>query len=448
MNKFAKDTTITFITRVLRLILGLAGSVIIARSLGPEGKGVYALAVLLPSLIVTFTNLGIGQAGIYYIGRGEYSPREIFGNNVMLSVVLGVLSIIIGLTIVFFFRDPVFSDISRHYLLLTLLLIPLNLFFSYTNMILLGLQRIKEYNAVSIVQTVSFLGFITIALWGLRLGIEGAILAGIVANFLVDLFLFFWVKNITHGISLRLNRSYIKNSSLYGIKVQLGNILAFLYVRLDMFLIGALMSPLAVGYYSIAVGIAEKLWLIPQSASTILFPKLASEKDETRRKEFTPLVSRTSLFITTLGAFAVFLLSRWVILFLFSGFYLPAVRPLQILLVGIVAMSGSMALGNDLAARGKPILNTFCNAIAVMVNLGLNIIWIPKLGIEGAAWATSVSYGVALAGRVFLYCRISGNSWKKVLLPQRDDWALYWRTGVALGQWAKRKLLAVMRRGG
>ena len=448
MNKFAKDTTITFITRVLTLILGLAGSVIIARSLGPEGKGVYALAVLLPSLIVTFTNLGIGQAGIYYIGRGEYSPREIFGNNVMLSVVLGVFSIIIGGIIVFFFRDPVFSDISRRYLLLTLVLIPLNLFFSYTNMILLGLQRIKEYNAVSIVQTVSFLGFITIALWGLRLGIEGAILAGIVANFLVDLFLFFWVKKFTHGISLRPNRAYIKNSSLYGIKVQLGNILAFLYVRLDIFLIGALMSPLAVGYYSVAVGIAEKLWLIPQSASTILFPKLASEKDETRRKEFTPLVSRTSLFITTLGAFAVFLLSRWVILFLFSGSYLPAVRPLQILLVGIVAMSGSMALGKDLAARGKPILNAFCNAIAVIVNLGLNIVWIPKLGIEGAAWATSVSYGVALAGRIFLYCRVSGNSWKKVLLPQRGDWALYWRTGLALGQWAKQKLLAVMQRGG
>jgi len=448
MNKFAKDTTITFITRVLTLILGLAGSAIIARSLGPEGKGVYALAVLLPSLIVTFTNLGIGQAGIYYIGRGEYSPREIFGNNVMLSVVLGVLSIIIGLTVVFFFRDPVFSDISRRYLLLTLLLIPLNLFFSYTNMVLLGLQRIKEYNAISIGQTVSFLGFITIALWGLRLGIEGAILAGIVANFLVDLFLFFWVKKFTHGISLRPNRAYIKNSSLYGIKVQLGNILAFLYVRLDMFLIGALMSPLAVGYYSVAVGLAEKLWLIPQSASTILFPKLASEKDETRRKEFTPLVSRTSLFITTLGAFAVFLLSRWVMVFLFSGSYLPAVRPLQILLVGIVAMSGSMALGNDLAARGKPILNAFCNAIAVIVNLGLNIIWIPKLGIEGAAWATTVSYSVALAGRVFFYCRISGNSWKKVLLPQRGDWALYWRTGVALIQWAKQKMLVVMRRGG
>jgi len=363
----------------------------------------------------------------------------------MASLALGAFSIITGLLIVFVFHDRVFPGISRCYLLLILALIPLDLFFTYTNMLLLGLQRIKEYNAISIAKTVAFLGLIAIALWGLRTGITGAILANIMATLLADVLLLFKAKRVANGISFQLNKAYIKESFLYGIKAQLSNILSFLYLRLDIFLIGALMSPLAVGYYSVAVGIAEKLWLIPQSASTVLFPKVASEKDEKRRKEFTPLVSRTNLFVTSLGALAVYFLSRWMILFLFSKAYLPAVRPLQILLPGIVVTSGSMALGNDLAARGKPILNAYCNMIAVIVNLGLNLIWIPKFGIEGAAWATSVSYGIAFIGRILLYCRISGNRWTVVVFPQRGDWTIYRRTVLALGQWTKEKLGAIIR---
>lgn len=440
MNKFAQKTMITFVSRILNLILGLASSIIIARSLGPEGKGIYTLALLLPSLIVTFTNLGIAPATVYYIGRGKYSLHEIFGNNVILSLVIGLVSIGLGLVIVFCFRSHVFFNVPHRYLLLALVLIPLQLFFNYGNMVLLGLHRIKEYNAVSIIQTVSFLGFITIALLGVKIGITGAILAGAFANLLVDLLIFLWGRRFIGRIFWRLNKAYVKDSVLYGIKAQLSNILSFLYLRLDMFLIGAIMSPVAVGYYSVAVGIAEKLWLISQSAGTILFPKVASEKDEKLCKEFTPLVSRTAIFITALCALGVFILSQWIIVLLFSESYLPAVRALQILLLGIVTTSGSIALGNDLAGRGKPILNAYANGIAVLVNLGLNIIWIPRFGIEGAAWATSVSYSVAFAVKVLLYCRLSGNSWTKVLVPQRGDWALYWRTGVALTQWARGKM--------
>jgi hypothetical protein len=42
------------------------------------------------------------------------------------------------------------------------------------------------------------------------------------------------------------------------------------------------------------------------------------------------------------------------------------------------------------------------------------------------------------------YCRLSGNSWTKVLLPQRGDWALYRRTGVALARWARAKIKTVL----
>jgi len=192
-----------------------------------------------------------------------------------------------------------------------------------------------------------------------------------------------------------------------------------------MLLINVFMNPLAVGYYSISVAITEKLWLVSQSASTVLFPKVSSEKDEKMLKEFTPIVSRNVLLITALGAILIFFLSRWIVILLFSEAYLPAVQPLQILLVGTVAVSGSRVLGNDIAGRGRPILNTYLNTLTVVVNLCLDILWIPKFGIAGAAWATTISYSVALIGSLLVYSKISGNSITKIIFIQKSDIALY-----------------------
>jgi len=169
--------------------------------------------------------------------------------------------------------------------------------------------------------------------------------------------------------------SYIKDVTSYGIKAHMGNIMGFLNYRLDMFIVSGFLNPAAVGFYSIAVGMAEKIWLVANSASTVLFPRVSSETDEQKRKEFTPIVSRNVLLISLAGAVALYFLSRWAILLLYSNVYLSSVEPLQILLPGIVALSVAKVLSNDIAGRGKPILNTYMGAITVVTNIGLNIFW-------------------------------------------------------------------------
>ena len=218
----------------------------------------------------------------------------------------------------------------------------------------------------------------------------------------------------------------------YGVQAHLGNILGYLNYRLDIFLVNLFLNPLSVGLYSIAVGIAEQLWLASKATSEVLLPKLAAEKDEQKRKEFTPIVSRNIFWLTAAGAFVLFFVIKNIIVFLYSEDFLPAVRSLQILLPGIVAVSASRVLANDIAARGKPIINSYLSFIALIVNVVLNVLWIPKLGIEGAAWATTVSYSLTLVGRIFIYSNISGNSIKKILIPQSSDFSLYKNLGYLL----------------
>lgn len=447
MGQFSRGMTITFAARIVGLILGIVTSIILARLLGPEGKGTYALAALLPALIVTFSNLGIGPATVYYVAQGRHPHREILGNNIVIALGIGIIGVLAGLGAVFFFQESIFPGVPQSYLLLALGLIPVNLFFTYLQSILLGAQKFKEFNLIAILRSLLFLAFIVIALWILEAGIPGVLLAAMLAWFITNMVLLSWTWKIAGGLSFKMNSAYLRTASVYGLQAHLGNILGFLNYRIDILLVNGFLGPAAVGFYSIGVGLAEKLWLISQAASTVLFPRVAAETDEKRRNDFTALVSRTILWLTASGAVVVFFLSHWIVKFLYSAAFLPAVHSFQILLLGIVALSVSRVLANDIAGRGKPIMNTYVGLGTLTTNIILNFIWIPQYGIAGAAWASTVSYNVTLLARLFVYCRLSGNHWTVVLLPQRGDWALYRRMGAVLGQWAKEKLAGFKCRG-
>jgi O-antigen/teichoic acid export membrane protein len=434
-GEFMQATIITFATNVLSLFMGVGASVILARVLGPEGQGIYILAILLTSLIVTFGNLGIGPATVYYVARGEFRRQEILGNNILLSLGIGSVGVLAGLVVVLLFRETVFPNVSLKYLLLALVLVPLELFFSYVNYVLLGAQRIKEFNRAQVTQAALFLGFVAFALLGLRSGVGGAILAGVLSWLVADVLVFRVVRQVAGGTDVKPSFSYLKRAAIYGIQAHLANILGFLNYRVDMFLVNAFLGPVAVGLYSIAVGLVEKLWMVSFAASTVLFPRVAAETEEQRQEKFTPLVARTVLWITGLGALALALLSRWIVLLLYSEAFLPAVGALQALLAGIVALSAGRVLANDIAGRGFPNFNIYTGLAALVTNVVLNLLWIPRYGIVGAAWASTVAYTVSFLGNLFFYCQLSRHSWSKAVLFQRGDWALYLRAALASWQW-------------
>ncbi|RLD97373.1 MAG: hypothetical protein DRI92_05760 [Aquificota bacterium] len=352
---FIKNVSITFVTRILSLLIGIGTSVIIARVLGPEGQGIYSLAILLPLIIVTFTNLGIGRSTIYHIGKDTNAFKDLVGAILGSSFVISIASMFIGLIIVLFFSNSILPGVPQIFLLLALLLIPFQLFSSQSlSGILLGIQKIKEYNLVAIIQSLFMLALAAFFLIGLNWGIAGAITANLLSLLFATLLAFFWVSRSLENrhFSFQINKNILRSLFSFGYKAHLSNVFAFLHLRIDQVMLNFFLNPMTVGFYVISVNIVEKLWLLSQAVSTVLYPKVASMKDEEQRKRLTPLVARNTLLITMLGAFVVFLLAKWLILLLYSEKYLPSVEPLQVLLIGIVAISIERIIANDINALG------------------------------------------------------------------------------------------------
>lgn len=425
-NKFTKHTLITITARALAVASGLGISIVMARTLGPEGKGIYSLAILLPGVLVTFTNLGVNPATVFYVARKKYLAKEIFGNNIILTILISAFTILLGLIIIYSSGTRLFPGVNRSYLFLALCIVPLLLFFDFISHILVGLQKLNLYNFIYLLQSLLFFILVGVLLLVFHFGIKATILAQIMAFLLAGIVLYFYVNKETEGVYFRPNKGYLKEVSYFGLKAHLGGVIYFLHLRSNLFFINIFLNPVAVGFYSIAVGIAEGMWLISRSVGTVLLPKVAAETDPESLKRFTPIVCRNVLLLAVSLAILLFILSQWLVVWLYSEAFLESIQPLRILLVGAAAYCGHGVLVHDLMARGKPLLVSYIAGISLIFNIILNVLWIPMWGIAGAAWATTISYSVMFACTVYMYGRISGNKISEIIFPRKSDFQYYY----------------------
>jgi len=147
-----------------------------------------------------------------------------------------------------------------------------------------------------------------------------------------------------------------------------------------------------VGWYFISVMIAERLLYLTHAAGVVLLP--AAARYEGQRKK-TPVIIRLNLLIIFLGALVLAAVSPFVIPAVLSPQYQNSVLPLIVYLPGVIAITLPKVLAADLAARGLPQYNFIVSAVNFTVNLVLNLLLIPRIGIIGAALSSTISYTIA-----------------------------------------------------
>ena len=300
---------------------------------------------------------------------------------------------------------------------------------------MLGAEKIPIYNKINIFNSTFQLILLTVFLVILKKGLFGAVISyalGIIGLALVVIILITQFTKITFSFNQRL----LKDSTKYGLKAYFGNLTQFLNYRLDMLLVAAFLTPASVGFYSIAVGIAERLWMLPGAIATVLFPRISSLKDE-EANNLTPRIVRHTFLVIFVIALILALIAAPLIKILFGSVFLPSVMPLIILLPGIIALGGCKILTADLAGRGKPQFGTYAAFVSLAVNIPLNLWLIPKWGISGAALASSVAYITATLIVIAAFVKISNTSWMVIFLFKKYDLQDYKNLIVKLGEKGK-----------
>jgi len=424
-RRLARDSSYNLIRQGWTIIIGMAISILLARALGKEDRGIYTLVILLPQMLVSFLNLGIGPATAFYVSRKDHEFHQAVRENIGLTFWISLGTILVGLAIIFLFGDLLFPDVSRNYLLLSLLVIPMSLLVSYLVSIFQGIQDFRLFNLIGMIIQLVMVVLVAVLVWWLAKGVLGAIWAYLGSNFVGTVLLLAIIRKQTRPhrlFSFKVDRSYVRQVLNYGLKAHFSNMITFLNYRADNFLLNYLSGAVSVGIYSVSVGLGEQLWIPSNAIASVIMPRIASlSDDEEQRKQITPMTTRFVFWFSLLIAVFVWLLAQWGIVLLYGAEYRQSAAALRALLPGIVMFNAARILANDLAGRGKPEINLYTSAFALVINVIANLLLAPPLGAIGASLSSSISYSLMTIILMLIYIRITQVSWKDILILNRTD---------------------------
>ena len=423
MSRLAQHIASTFSRHLATVIIGLGLNIFLARVLGPERNGFYNLALLVPLLASKFFDLGIPSANAYFLGRKEIPVMVAYRTTMRLWAVLSSLGTVVAVAVVLGYGTTFFPGVPTTVLLVSLLIFPLTLGHVFLASLLRGLQDFKQYNAVLLIGPLVTLVGTAVLVWQLQWGVSGALAALAVGNLVQIGVAYAGVR--THQdktTQMWSTTAYGRQAISYGWKVQLSTVVAFINYRVDIFLVNFFLNPASAGIYVIAVQLAERLWMLSQSVGVVVLPRLSAlHNDEATRLRLTPLVTRWVFLLSILMALGLTLLGLPFIEFVYGRDYLPAYGALLWLLPGVILISGSRVLANDISARGRPELNMYTAWLVLVLNILMNVLLIPYYGINGAAMASTIAYTANSVAKIWQYAYLSGNPWWRSFRPDGDD---------------------------
>jgi O-antigen/teichoic acid export membrane protein len=258
---------------------------------------------------------------------------------------------------------------------------------------------------------------------GFNAGLVGALAVVVAGRVVMTTWL---VVTIHRGspMSFRFDRELFRRMMRYGMKSHVQQIASHFHFRADLYLVAYYLDPKQVAFYSIAVRMAELLMHFPQTLGTVMFPQLAGS-EMARGHMMTAVACRQTLAMTLACAGVLVGVGKFLIVMWYGPAYAPAAAPVAYVAGGIVSMSLYVLLSRNFTSRNRQTVNIFAAYLALVGNVTLNLVLIPRQGIVGAALATLISYGLSAVVLLVLFLRESGMPWHEVLVLKPADVALW-----------------------
>lgn len=406
-SDFVRKVAETFATRILLIGIGLFTSVIVARILGPEGQGLYTMAVVISVIGVQFANLGLHASNTYYVARDRKLLPPLVGNTLVASFVFGGTGA--ALTLVIFSMWPKLSPIDGLLLILALLWIPFGLAYMLLQNLLLGIQEVRTYNKIELTNKVFAVSFICLLILLGAVTVETIYIVSLIALIASFIWILRQLKGHIH-CSPMPSFALFKDSLCYGFKAYISAFAALMIQRMDLLMINYYLGNKQTGLYSIAVGLIDMLFLFPIIVGTIAFPKLCAMGEWHQRLKYTRKIVIVMVGIIIPLIIIIFFSAEFIITTLYGSNYADSVGPLAWFLPGLFVWSIEVMYRKLLISIDYPAAIAWGWIGAFCLNIVLNVVLIQRFGINGAAAASSLTYFAVTSVTIFLLSRISQES--------------------------------------
>ncbi len=395
-TKVATNTTWFTIALILQKLIAFAYFTYLARVLGAENLGIYIFALSFMAIFSIVIDFGLSNFITREVAKEQSDAQKLYSNVLSFKVISSLIAI--GL-IVFFINILNYPELTRQLVYLAAILMVIESLVLSSFAIVRGYHNLKyeSFGTIGVQVIVSILGVTVLQFTeDIRL-LMGVLIVGNLANLIYVTYLI--IRKLNLKIKLQFNFYYWRNIFLIVLPFALAAGFNKIYGAFDQVLLSKLASDLSLGYYAVAYKLTFSLQFLPLALVAALYPAMSTYYKEDKQmlnKSFTRAVYYLIILTIPLSA-GIIILAKEFVLSLYTVEFAASILPLQILISSLFFLFINFPLGSLLNASDKQRKNTINIALAMIFNIVMNVVLIPKHQEIGAAISSTIS-------TIFLFC--------------------------------------------
>lgn len=399
-NRIIKNVSWMFISRIINIISGVLVSIVVTRYLGAQQKGIMANVTAIASFFSFFTSFGLSDILIKEYARDKESSKETAVSAACMMFVGGGLSFILAVTLA---KVLGVDDYSFKLVII------------YAVMYFFDFFKVFEYWFYSQAETKIYtIGQFIVHIVALILRVIGTIvnadliwfiLCTVIESILTSLIL--WVCYKFVRVKMQGNWRCSRNIVLKLLKpclpILVTGFATSIYMKVDQIMVGKMLTSSDLGVYSVAVNLAEYWYFIPGVIYMSFLPVLTESLGDNKRfKELLQKFSDIMVGIGYLAVVGVLLVGRFFIVLLYGTDFEQSSYILMIYIWSGIFTCLSYAGQAYFIINNNTKILMYIQIIGALLNVFLNLIFIPIMGVYGAAFATLMEYAIVAFGQMIL----------------------------------------------
>lgn len=401
-NSVAKNTLYLTIATVAQRVIAFVYFLFLARIMKPEATGAYFLALSIIMIFMVISNFGISQVVIREIAKNTNTAQTWLRQAIGLKIPLIILAIICANTAVVLLN---YDDTVRTLVLIASLVLSADALSVLFYGILRGFQKLR-YESIGVfcgqIVTAIVGGFVMYRYQSLSL----LIVALVCGSFFNLIFSAVQVGRTVGFSSFRpqwgggITVKFFKIAFPFGLAGVFSKISSYI----DTIFLSIFISTSAVGIYAVAYKLTYAFQFLPMAFIAALYPGLSSlaKNNQAKLAKLFDQAMWYMMVIVTPIALGIWSIAPDVV-HLYGFEYDAAIPVLRLLILVLFPIFLDFPIGSLLNATDKQVIKTAILGIATVINVVLNLILIPALGLGGAAYAALVSFGfMFVAGLMYV----------------------------------------------
>ncbi len=392
-RKYFKNTGWMLGGQILYLLISFLIGAWIARYLGPQQYGVVSYAVAFVGLFSFISALGVDEILKREMVKRPEDRDRLMGTGFILKLIGSTIAFLLVLFLSLF----VISDTY----ITKMLIILYSFSFFFTAPLVLNIYFYSQVKAKRAIQA-HLLATIISSLLKVVLIFSGAGIIWLIAIYVFDSFLHVFFLSMYYRLEKlkifhwkydgKVAKELLKDSW----PLMLSTAAATIYLKIDQVMVGRIMGDSSVGIYAAGVKLTEVFYFLPGIICGSLFPAIVNGMKTGFKVYFGRLKNLYLLLgvVAILVSIVVSLLAEPITRIVFGLQYLESIPVLRLYVWSSIGLFLGHAVTNQLMVENKTMTIFLINAVAMVVNVSLNLYLIPKMGLTGAALSTLISYSI------------------------------------------------------